>query len=173
MDASPLSRWDARDRALFARLVIAAGAGRPARLFWTALTHLGGTACVTVVALLLLALPALRWTVGVEVALTLLLSHCGVQMVKRSVNRPRPSRALAHHALCAEPDRFSFPSGHAAAAMSVAFVVALRFPAVAPALLPLAALVGLSRVVLGVHYPGDVLAGQAIAMAVAAMLRWA
>jgi undecaprenyl-diphosphatase len=62
------------------------------------------------------------------------------------------------------PDRFSFPSGHACAAMSVAIGFAVAFPALAAPLLVLAWLVGFSRVVLGVHYPGDVLVGQAIAL---------
>ena len=65
--------------------------------------------------------------------------------------------------MVAEPDKFSFPSGHAAAAMSVAIVYSFAFPTLASALIPLAMLVGVSRVCLGVHYPGDVLIGQLIA----------
>jgi undecaprenyl-diphosphatase len=49
--------------------------------------------------------------------------------------------------------------------MSVAFVYAMAFPHLSSSLLLLATLVGWSRVRLGVHYPGDVLAGQAIAIA--------
>jgi undecaprenyl-diphosphatase len=48
--------------------------------------------------------------------------------------------------------------------MAVAFVYAVAFPALAAPLLMLAAAVGVSRVCLRVHYPGDVLAGQAIAI---------
>jgi undecaprenyl-diphosphatase len=64
----------------------------------------------------------------------------------------------------AEPDRFSFPSGHAAASMSVAVGYGVTFPVLALPLLLLALLVGFSRVRLGVHFPGDVLAGQALAL---------
>ena len=71
---------------------------------------------------------------------------------------------LHNQTLVVEPDRFSFPSGHSAAAMSVAFVYAFAFPQLAIVLVPLAFLVGASRVCLGVHYPGDVLIGQLIAV---------
>jgi undecaprenyl-diphosphatase len=71
---------------------------------------------------------------------------------------------LPIEALIQVPDRFSFPSGHACAAMAVAVGFASAFPALAPLLLVLAAVVGFSRVALGVHYPGDVLVGQAIAL---------
>jgi undecaprenyl-diphosphatase len=94
----------------------------------------------------------------------LIVSHLIVQLVKRTVGRPRPSNAFNHRVLVVEPDRFSFPSGHSAAAMSVAFVYAVAFPPLAIILIPIAVLVGASRVCLGVHYPGDVLIGQLIAV---------
>jgi undecaprenyl-diphosphatase len=96
--------------------------------------------------------------------ITLVASHLVVQLVKRTVGRPRPSRALVRTALVAEPDRFSFPSGHATAAMSVAFVYASAYPSLALPLVALAGAVGISRVFLGVHYPGDVLIGQLLAV---------
>jgi undecaprenyl-diphosphatase len=97
--------------------------------------------------------------------ITLVASHLIVQAIKRTVGRPRPSRRDddMQRTWAIEPDRFSFPSGHSAAAMSVALVYAIAFPAITPVLLPLALFVGFSRVRLGVHYPGDVLAGQVIA----------
>jgi len=67
-------------------------------------------------------------------------------------------------ACIAVPDPFSFPSGHACAILSVAYVVSVALPVVAWFLLPIALLVGMSRAVLGVHSPGDVIVGQGLAV---------
>ena len=101
---------------------------------------------------------------AIRAALGLTISHGIVQVIKRKVLRERPSIAAGTEALIAAPDAFSFPSGHATAAMAVAFGFALAFPGWAAPLILLAAAVGMSRVWLGVHFPGDVLAGQAIAI---------
>jgi undecaprenyl-diphosphatase len=60
------------------------------------------------------------------------------------------------------PTSFSFPSGHAASAFAFATGAVLEDPRLAPLLLPLAAAVASSRVLLRVHYPFDVVAGAAI-----------
>lgn len=65
------------------------------------------------------------------------------------------------------PGDASFPSGHAATAFAAAGVVAIRYPALRLPLLILAAVIALSRVYLGVHYPLDVLAGAALGLAIA------
>jgi len=61
----------------------------------------------------------------------------------------------------------SFPSGHATTAFALAALLALWYPRWAAGFLALAGLVGLSRVVLGAHFPSDVLAGAALGMGVA------
>src|SRR5579871_2627590 len=154
----------ARDRALFLRC--APRDHRPAawRGLWTALTHLGGASCTIAAAVLPLRVGGALGSAARHALVVLLVSHLVVQLVKRTVGRPRPSRRLACTALVQEPDAFSFPSGHAAAAMAVAIVYAAAFPSFGAILIPAALLVGASRVFLGVHYPSDVLMGQLIAV---------
>ncbi len=127
-------------------------------------THLGDA--VTTVPLAAVLLASSPRGVGGRVAWALLASHLAAQAVKRTVNRPRPHRPAGVESLVNAPDRFSFPSGHAAATLSIALPVAWVLPApMAAGVLGLALLVGTSRAYLGVHYPGDVLAGWALAAA--------
>lgn len=161
-----LTRLDARDRALFLRWVIGEQTPHRAKRAWSLLTHVGG-ARVSILAVLLpmlFASGALQLA-AIQGAWALTLSHLVVQVIKRRVLRERPSVRVKAHTHVEVPDKFSFPSGHSCAAMSVAFVYAMAYPVLSSSLLLLATLVGWSRVRLGVHYPGDVLAGQAIAIA--------
>lgn len=159
-----LQRLDARDRELFSRWAIFDEASRAVRVLWTLLTHLGGATATIVACLVPILVRGPFADVGARPLAILIVSHLVVQLVKRTVGRVRPSRAVGYAALIREPDRFSFPSGHAAAAMAVAAAYAHAFPQLAPAIVALAVVVGLSRVVLGVHFPGDVLIGQLIAI---------
>lgn len=165
---TPLFRLD---HTLFVMCVHHSRTRRWWRFGWTMLTHLGGTTFSVAAALLpfLVASGALHEAAR-HALLTLLLSHIAVQLVKRTVSRPRPSRRVGWEGFVAEPDKFSFPSGHSAAAMAVAFGYALFFPGVGPLLVAIAMLVGASRVFLGVHYPGDVLVGQVLAVATALLI---
>jgi undecaprenyl-diphosphatase len=64
-------------------------------------------------------------------------------------------------------DRFSFPSGHTLHAICFTVLAIDAFPLLAWVLVPLASLIALSRVVLGLHYPSDVLAGAALGVGIA------
>jgi undecaprenyl-diphosphatase len=85
--------------------------------------------------------------------------------VKGRVRRPRPCAKARARSFDVDPlgwiacDRFSFPSGHALNAFAIGSVVALAFPVLALPVLALAASVAASRVVLGLHFLSDVLAG--------------
>jgi undecaprenyl-diphosphatase len=94
--------------------------------------------------------------------------------VKGLAARGRPNADVpVSRRLRRAPRTTSFPSGHAASAAAFATGVALEKPGLAAPVIVLAAAVGASRVVTGVHYPSDVLAGFAIGAAVgAATLHW-
>lgn len=170
MTAPLLDRLGARDRALMLRCAIAPTAPRRARLGWVVVTHLGGTG-PSLLSAILPMLACCELERGGRLALAVLvLSHGIVQLIKRTVVRHRPALLCNRAALVPEPDRFSFPSGHATASMAVALAYSWVFPWWAPLLLSVALLVGFSRVRLGVHYPSDVLMGQIIAGATAATL---
>lgn len=137
------------------------------------ITHLGGALFTISAAGLMLASPSPAWSAGGRrAAIALAGSHLCVQLLKRSISRGRPQLPVGITSLVEAPDRFSFPSGHAAAAMSVALGAALALPAAAPWLLGLGVLVGGSRCYLGVHYPGDVLAGWILAAAAFVACAW-
>ena len=88
--------------------------------------------------------------------------------LKSRTSRPRPYQVKAAIHRGADPlDNFSFPSGHTLHAASFSILAIAYFPATAYLVLPFAALVAASRLVLGLHYPTDVLAGAAIGAALA------
>jgi PAP2 superfamily len=96
------------------------------------------------------------------------VAHGASVGIKRVVRRPRPDdpRVRVH---VGTPSRLSFPSAHATSttAAAVLFGALLRKPLAAALVPPMA----LSRMVLGVHYPTDVLAGSALGAAVAIAAR--
>ena len=88
--------------------------------------------------------------------------------LKSRTSRPRPYQVRTAIRRGADPlDNFSFPSGHTLHAVSFSILAIAYFPAAAWIVLPFAALVAASRLVLGLHYPTDVLAGAAIGAALA------
>jgi undecaprenyl-diphosphatase len=88
--------------------------------------------------------------------------------LKRLSARPRPC-ALEPHcwSKVLPPDRFSFPSGHTMTAFSVALVVSYFYPSLEGPLFFLAISIAVSRVVLGMHFLSDVLAGMVLGVALA------
>jgi undecaprenyl-diphosphatase len=93
------------------------------------------------------------------------------QLVAHVWDRPRPYEAHAGvHTWVARSHDPSFPSDHASAAFGIAFAV-LMFDRLAGAFfVAAAALIGLGRVLVGVHYPGDVLAGALVGLGCAVVV---
>jgi undecaprenyl-diphosphatase len=84
-------------------------------------------------------------------------------MLKRGTSRPRPYQALRGIAPGARVlDAFSFPSGHTLHAVAFTLVAGAYYPGLTPIVAAFALLTALSRVMLGLHYPSDVLAGAAL-----------
>jgi undecaprenyl-diphosphatase len=93
--------------------------------------------------------------------------------LKRWARRPRPFAADGRiRAWVAPLDEFSFPSGHTLHAVAFTIVALVHYPGLAWLLVPFTGLVGASRVVLGLHYPSDVIAATAIGGMLAALSIW-
>jgi undecaprenyl-diphosphatase len=138
-------RFHSPVRTAVARTLTRAGDGRS----WAAL----GLCCL-----------ATRTSLGTHLGLRIATATLGAtaitQLLKRGLSRARPDVSIAGFEPLAEnPDRFSFPSGHTAAAFAVAAALAGEPATLGPLALLLAVGIGLSRVYLGAHYPLDVGAG--------------
>jgi undecaprenyl-diphosphatase len=131
------------------------------------ITYLGNWQSVTIVCLLLLAYDKTRMPFGVLGATVAIADSLVNKGLKMLFERPRPDDILP----LIEQGGYSFPSGHAVTSMAffgiLVFLVQTRMEdrrkanALTLVLLLLIALIGPSRIYLGVHYPTDVLAGWA------------
>jgi undecaprenyl-diphosphatase len=82
------------------------------------------------------------------------------KLLKNSIRRNRPCEVILSVDKRISPsDRFSFPSGHTAAAFIIALILSHLMPVLILPCFVWASLVGISRIYLGVHYPTDILAG--------------
>jgi undecaprenyl-diphosphatase len=124
------------------------------------ITQLGGGVFVTAVAVIMLFMRNrdVRMS-GVLLLAGETLLYYIVYVVKHLMARPRPFVALADVNLLVPTDGFSFPSYHSATAFMAAVVLAACFKRWRYAFYGIAALVALSRVYIGVHYPSDILIG--------------
>jgi undecaprenyl-diphosphatase len=109
------------------------------------------------------ALPAVA-----HMAATAAIGVALYKWLKSRTLRPRPYQVRAAICRGADPlDQFSFPSGHTLHAVSFSILMVAYYPQLAWLVVPFAAAVALSRLVLGLHYPSDVLAGAGLGAALA------
>jgi undecaprenyl-diphosphatase len=122
-------------------------------------TRLGDASSWTLITLALAASGKEGLTTAKLVGGSTLVAALIAQVLKRRLKRPRPSATLEGFVALAEnPDAFSFPSGHSAAAFAAAVALA-GFPDLGPWVLALACCIAVARVYLGAHYPLDVAVG--------------
>ncbi|HWJ31491.1 MAG TPA: phosphatase PAP2 family protein [Gaiellaceae bacterium] len=116
---------------------------------------------------MLAAVGSRRVRVVLQVALAVMVAEATVFVFHAAIPRHRPFE----HQLGRHEHGHSFPSGHAMTAFAGATMLAAYLPRRRVPLLVLACLIALSRLYNGVHYPTDVVAGAAIGVAIALLLR--
>lgn len=90
------------------------------------------------------------------------------KFIKGKTLRPRPFNVYPAIVCVGKTlDQFSFPSGHTMHAVAFSIVAVSYFPALIWLVAPFSVLVGLSRPILGLHYPSDVLAGAVLGAVIA------
>ena len=143
--------------------------------FWIAVTSLGNAGIVWL--LLSAALLFQRRTREAGQAALLSMGLCFLLcnvILKNLVARTRPYEVIPElTTLIPHPTDYSFPSGHTSASFACALVLFAMLPKKYGVLiLCLAALIALSRLYVGVHYPSDVLGGMLVAVAVSVFVLW-
>jgi undecaprenyl-diphosphatase len=122
----------------------------------------------------ILALPWLDHAAGTTCAIRMFLvgavNLAIYKIIKRCIARPRPYRTCPGVRNCGRSlDEFSFPSGHTLHSVAFALILVSYYPAWGIVVWPFTLLVAASRIILGLHYPSDVLVGAAIGALTAAV----
>lgn len=115
----------------------------------------------------------LRWLVLFSALALLLTDQIAAGFLKPLIARPRPCHLMTDiNLLVGCGGGKSMPSAHAANAFGQAALFSLCVRRLKWYLWAVAGLIAISRVFVGVHYPGDVLAGTVVGVAVGVALTW-
>ncbi|MFZ5979743.1 MAG: phosphatase PAP2 family protein [Candidatus Zixiibacteriota bacterium] len=105
----------------------------------------------------------IRWMVLVSIIVLTLCDQTSSALLKKWICRPRPCHILADINLLVNCGAgYSLPSSHATNVYGQAFLFSLHYKNYAGYLFAYAFLVSISRVFVGVHYPGDILGGAVV-----------
>jgi len=129
--------------------------------FMLKFTNFGGGIFTTffTLALILFGKGKVRF-IGIQIAITLLISQGITYSLKALLSRERPYNMLKNlNTFGITLKDYSFPSGHSSASFSIAAAIAFNIPKLSILVFAIALTVGISRIYLGVHYPTDVAAG--------------
>lgn len=162
-------RMDRAERSLCLRINRGCHRG-PVRGFFVVSSRLGdGYAWYALIAVLAFTGGEVGALLALKMAVTGAVGAALYKLLKQRLVRERP--CVSHAAILmgtAPLDRYSFPSGHTLHAVSFTMLAASHDPTLGLMLLPLTLAIAASRVVLGLHYPTDVVAGALIGAALAA-----
>ena len=112
-----------------------------------------------------------EWTLVQLLAMGFAIERLIYFVCKTSFKRNRPQDAIpGFNSVITPSDQFSFPSGHTSAAFLVTAIIVSVFPLAAFVLYPWAICVGVARVMLGVHFPTDTMAGALMGHTIATLL---
>ncbi|MEB6677667.1 phosphatase PAP2 family protein [Acinetobacter haemolyticus] len=138
-------------------------------LFFKTISRLGDGSFWYVMLLSVWATQGLAY--GLQILYLILAGSVGTliyKFLKHKTTRPRPYQVHQVIVLGERPlDHFSFPSGHTLHAVMVTIVLGYIQPVLLILMLPFTILIALSRMVLGLHYPSDVIVGAIIGASVA------
>lgn len=102
------------------------------------------------------------------IALAISIERPVYWVLKNSLRRRRPAEFVpGFRSIIVASDQFSFPSGHSSASFLLAICLCVIYGSTAAPMLAWCSAVGISRIVLGVHFPGDVLAGACMGSTIA------
>ena len=109
-----------------------------------------------------------NWQVVIAALVAGVIARFGVvELIRAFYNRPRPFEVLPDlHQLLTHSPGGSFPSGHAAFSFAIAAVVGRYYPKTSILFYGAAFSLSFSRVVVGIHWPSDIVGGAVIGIAV-------
>ncbi|MCR4672496.1 MAG: phosphatase PAP2 family protein [Lachnospiraceae bacterium] len=144
--------------------------------FWQLLSFLGDKGIFWIITALVLLIPKKTRRVGFAAGVSMAICYITANLVlKNAVARIRPYDLYNALTILVEKQKdFSWPSGHTVNGFSCALIYLYMFPPYIgiPAVI-LAALISLSRLYVGVHYPTDIIGGFLIALIVSRIVYFA